>query len=79
MTFGESLTSKTCELPTKVQNFCCTHLAFVVVAANAVAAAVVGLCYTVKIATRTAIPHMMPSDNNIDMSVQRRVCGSVHH
>ncbi len=47
MTFGESLTSKTCELPTKVQNFCCTHLAFVVVAANAVAAAVVGLCYTV--------------------------------
>ena len=50
MTFGESLKSKTCELPTKVQNFCFTHLAFVVVAANAVAAvvaAVVGLCYTV--------------------------------
>jgi len=57
---------------------CHTHLAFVVVAADAVAAvAVVGLCYAV--ATRTTIPHMMTSDNVVDMFVQRRVCGSVHH
>ena len=66
MSFGESQTSKICGLPSKVQHLCRTHLAFVVAVVAAVAA-VVGLCYTVSIATRTAIPHIMPSDIVFDM------------
>ncbi len=75
MVFGETQTSKICGLPSRDSKLCCTHLAFVVAAV----AAVVGLCYMGSTATMTAIPHIMPSESIVDMLVQRRVCGSVHH